>query len=440
MTIQRLLHGSGALLVLIASGLLPARAQPGAGPEITIPAGTPLEVKLPRHVPMKVGEALQVTLAYPVYVNNHVALPQGTKVTGSILSLEPDKPARVDARLNGDFTPFHHPVVRFDHAVLADGTRVEISTSEADNGAPLLHLSPPTHKKRSLIRQQWDGLVQRMHDTKEVIFGPGKGDRLLQLFYSQLPYHPERVQTATAWSCELTEPVVLPMPVESDAPPRGAKARNVANEQASSLLLHAYLDQELSSKDAKAGETFRATIAEPVRGPDQALLVPEGSVLVGTIIRARPAKSFGRAGILSFDFRQLQLPEGERKQVVGSLAGADSSAGAKLQMDSEGEVKPQQQSKVLVPLAMILLASRPLDDDSSQLGGATVGSNGLGFVGRIVGMASASRNLAAGIGFYGAAISVYRRWIRRGHEVEFPKYNRIDVEISQRTGRELAPK
>jgi hypothetical protein len=107
-------------------------------------------------------------------------------------------------------------------------------------------------------------------------------------------------------------------------------------------------------------------------------------------------------------------------------------------MDSEGEVKPQQQSKVLVPLAMIFLASRPLDDDSSQLAGATVGSNGLGLVGRIVGMVSASRDLAAGIGFYGTAVSVYRRWIRRGKEVEFPKYNRIDVEISERTGKELA--
>jgi hypothetical protein len=109
-------------------------------------------------------------------------------------------------------------------------------------------------------------------------------------------------------------------------------------------------------------------------------------------------------------------------------------------MDSEGEVKPQQQSKVLVPLAMIFLASRSLDDDSNQLAGASVGSNGLGMIGRVVGMASASRDLAAGIGFYGTAISVYRRWIRRGKEVEFPRYNRIDVEISNQTGKALAPR
>ena len=431
----RLRRGASVFVVLLTSGALPAPGQ-----AMTIPAGTPLEARLTRHVPMKAGQALHATLAYPLYVNNQMALPAGTKLSGSIVHLEPDKTRRVDARLNADFTPFHHPVVRFDYALLADGTSVTLTTSEVSNGAPLLHLSPPpASKTRSLIKQQWDALKQRTHDTKEAIFGPGKGDRLVQLLYSQLPYHPERVETGTAWSFELTEPAVLPTMANSDALPAVAGS-DPAGEKKSSLLLHAYLDQELSSKDAKAGGTFRATIAEPVRGEGHAVLVPEGSVLVGTITRARPAKSFGRAGVLRFDFRQLQLPEGEQKQVIGSLAGTDSAAGAKLQMNSEGEVKPQQQSKVLVPLAMIFLASRPLDDDSSQLAGATVGSNGLGFVGRIVGMASASRDLAAGIGFYGTAVSVYRRWIRRGKEVEFPKYNRIDVEISERTGKELAPR
>jgi hypothetical protein len=259
------------------------------------------------------------------------------------------------------------------------------------------------------------------------------------LLYSQLPYHPERVEAGTAWSCVLAEPIELQPAISSHAVAAPAEIKNRDATEKTSLLLHAYLNQELSSKNAKAGQAFNATIAEPLRGRNQSLLVPEGAVLVGAVTRAHPAKSFGRAGVLRFDFRQLQLPEGQRKQISGSLAGTDSAAGAKLQMDAEGEVKPQSQSKVLIPLALGLLASRPLDSDSSQLAGATVGSNGLGFAGRIVGMASASRNLAAGIGFYGTAVSVYRRWIRHGRDVEFPRYNRIDVEISERTGRELTP-
>ena len=429
-----------ACLTVAMLAPLGALGQPRAGGEVAIPAGTPLDARLTRHVPMKIGEALRASLVYPVYVDNRLVLPVGTQLTGSIVALEPDRSRRIDARLNADFTPFHRPVVRFDHVELADGTSLEISTSDVRNGAPLLHLSPPpASKTRSLIKQEWDALKQHVDETREAILAPDKGDRLLQLTYSQLPYHPERVETGTVWSCELQHPATLP------AAPANVGSALKANSEAvergkASLLLHAYLDEKLSSKDAKAGNTFQATVAEPVRNAQDGLLVPEGSRLVGTITRARPAKSFGRAGILRFDFRQLQLPEGERKQVTGSLAGTDSAAGAKLQMDAEGDVKPQQQSKVLVPLAMIFLASRPLDDDSSQLAGATVGSNGLGFIGRIVGMASASRDLAAGIGFYGTAISVYRRWLRRGREVEFPRYNRIDVEISEQTGKELVPR
>jgi hypothetical protein len=413
--------------------------QAGAASTITIPAGTPIEARLMQHVPMKIGELLPATLAYPVYVDNQMVLPAGTRVMGSIVALSPDGSRRTDARLNADFTPFHRPVIRFDRIELANGASVELLTSMAGNGAPLLHLSPPpTGKKRSPIMQQWDVLRERIGETKEAIVAPGKGDRLLQLLYSQLPYHPERVEKGTVWSCELTAPLAIPV-VEGAKGDPIPKTSAPAPAEKSSLLLHAYLDQELSSKDAKAGGTIRATLAEPVRAPNHALLVPEGSILIGSITRARPAKLFGRAGVLRFDFRELQLPQEVRKQVTGSLAGADSAAGARLQMDSEGEVKPRPQSRILVPLAMVFLASRSLDDDSNQLAGATVGSNGLGLIGRIVGMASQSRNLAAGIGYYGAAISVYRRWIRRGREVEFPKYNRIDIEISERTGRELAP-
>ena len=53
------------------------------------------------------------------------------------------------------------------------------------------------------------------------------------------------------------------------------------------------------------------------------------------------------------------------------------------------------------------LASRPLDGDSGNWPAPLWDQNGLGLMGRILGMASASRNLAAGIGFYGAAISIY---------------------------------
>ena len=51
---------------------------------------------------------------------------------------------------------------------------------------------------------------------------------------------------------------------------------------------------------------------------------------------------------------------------------------------------------------------------------------------------AASRELAAGIGFYGTAVSVYRRWLRHGRDITFPKDNRINIEVSQRLGQQLS--
>jgi hypothetical protein len=60
-------------------------------------------------------------------------------------------------------------------------------------------------------------------------------------------------------------------------------------------------------------------------------------------------------------------------------------------MTSEGEVEPKQPSKLAIPLMLVLLASRALDSDGSQVAGAAVGSNGLGLVGMLIGIAGGSR-------------------------------------------------
>jgi hypothetical protein len=96
-------------------------------------------------------------------------------------------------------------------------------------------------------------------------------------------------------------------------------------------------------------------------------------------------------------------------------------------MDSEGGVQPKSQNRVIVPLVLTLLAGRALDDDGSRVAQSAVASNGFGIVGRIVGMAASSRNVAAGIGIYGAALSFYDLWLARGHDVVFVKNTRIEI-------------
>lgn len=408
---------------------------------VQVPAATPLPIQLGKHVPMKKGEPLQGSLLYPVYAENRLAIPAGSVLRGSVISLNPDRSRRIHARLWGDFTPFHIPVVRFDQLVLPDGTVKPIVSDDATDGAPVLHLSTPASKtSHSFLSRQIAALKAQAKDTIGLVTSPGRKDRLVQLLYRQLPYHPERIETATMWMVTLAQPLALkPYKVSAAAKINPAVALPVSRKphrdssppaetpSGDMWQLCAYLEQTTSSANEKKGDTFDAVIAEPVFNPDRTIAVPEGSVLVGTITQVKPARSFGRAGKLRFDFRELKLAGGSSQRVQGTLVGADASKSQQLQIDSEGGVKSQPKNRVIVPMVLTVLAGRALDSDGSLAGNAAVSSNGFGIIGRVVGIVAGSRYLAAGIGFYAAGLSFYERWLVRGQNVAFVKNTRIEV-------------
>lgn len=392
---------------------------------------------------MRVGQTIDGQLIYPVYVDNSVVLPAKTIVHGTVVALHSNHSRRVSARLRGDFTPFHIPDVRFDGIVLADGTVVPIITGTATDGAPIYRLVAPPPRKGGFIRQQWGNGLQILRDKLAIVTGPDKKDRAVQFLYTQLPIHPERIEKHTAWTVESSEPILLPeqdiaavtpAPVE-DSPKSPAPPKTGGD----TWIIQAYLRDSLSSATSKNGEQIRATVAEPIYNPDHTIAVPEGATLLGAVTQAKAARLFGRAGALHFDFRQIELPTGT-ENVQASLAEADSAAGQKLALDSEGQVKPKPQDKFLVPFTLLVLAARPLDEDpGSSFGKDAVASNSLGVIGFIVGTAVGQRNIAAGIGYYGAAISIYERWIKRGRDVTFARDTRLVLQTRPRNSEVLHP-
>jgi hypothetical protein len=107
-------------------------------------------------------------------------------------------------------------------------------------------------------------------------------------------------------------------------------------------------------------------------------------------------------------------------------------------MNSEGQVQPKPQDKILVPALLIALASRPFDEDNPTLHSAEA-SNSIGVIGFIVGTAAGLPNIAAGLGFYGAGIAIYERLLRRGKEVAFPADTRIVLQTTARHSATLKP-
>jgi hypothetical protein len=405
-------------------------------PAISLPAGTPLPVQIDEHLPMRIGQPIRAQLIYPVYADSTLVLPAKTIVTGTVTALCSNHSRRITARLRGDFTPFNTPIVRFTGITLADGSTLPIATGTATDGAPIYRLVAPPPRKGGFIHQQWDNGLQILRDKLAIITGPDKRDRLVQLLYTQLPYHPQRIEKNTAWTVETTEPMSISPQIAAVTadPPQPIQPAASKDDTAQPWIIQAYLGEQLSSATSKSGQEIKATVAEPIYNPDHTIAVPEGATMIGAVTQAKPARMFGRAGALHFDFRQIVLPTGATQNVQASLTGADSASDQKLALDSEGQVKPRPQDKLLVPLTLLYLAARPLDYDNGDnaFGKSAVASNSLGVIGFIVGTAAGQRNLAAGIGYYGAAISIYERWIKRGRDVTFARDTRLVLQTTPR--------
>jgi hypothetical protein len=422
----------------------------------TLPGGTPLALRIDEHLPMRNGQPVRAHLLYPVYDDNKLLLPADTIVSGTVVELRSDHSRRIRAAFGGDFTPFHKPVVRFNSFVLADGTTIPFTSDDATDGAPIFRAVAPPPAKGGFLRRQFNGFLSVGRSDVALFTSPGKGDRFVQFIYSQIPYHPQRIEKGTAWTIETSHSIEIPAQPALPAPVVAAERKrhfweeprppvDPAKADTGSWMVQAYLDEPLSSETSKEGQAIEATVAEPILNPDHTIAVPQGSTLIGAVTRAKPSRKFGRTGVLTFSFRQLQVPHEETRTVETRLAGADSARD--IALDSEGQAKSKPQDKISLPIILALMASRPLDQDAhngvgggSSLGkNATGGAAGLGLLGTVIGLSGGSPNAAAAIGYYGAARAVYYRWIVHGQKIDFAKNTRIVVETTQRKSAALKP-
>ncbi len=426
-----------------------------SAPPAVLAKGSYLSVASTRVYPMKQGTPIEARLLAPIYVNNALVLPSGTLLHGRVDALTPDKVARRWAKLNGDFTPIHHPMVRFD-AVETSGGPVAIRADAAQAGLPMVNLRATTGNKRhALLMRAWNGMKQRIADTKNYFTSPGLGNRLKLAFYQQLPYHPEQINAGSTWSFPLSgdlavskleaagQPKIYTAPQKKQKKPARQKPAKPVTTAASGAnphwLIHAELETPVNSRSAKAGDAIQARVVEPVYDAQHHLAIPQGSTLLGRVTSSKSARSFGRNGHLRFSFQKLKLPAGPAQEVQGSVTGAMASGGKQMNMDAEGNVSGKNNGSVLAPIALGLLAGHALDTDGNMTAQTGVASNGFGAVGRIVGLTAGSRSLAAGIGFYAVGLTITQTWLRDGHQIVFPQGTRIDIDTAPLTEPILKP-
>jgi hypothetical protein len=383
-----------------------------------------------------VGQAIHGKTIEPVYAFDKLLIPVGTVVNGRVSAIDAvPKMVRAMQAANGNFSPVHKVHVQFDELVMANGRTVALHTvaSPAPDGVLQFVSANEAEKKnkvqeaesnkvsatRRAIHQKWSDLQKNIHE-------PGKMHKAERIVLAQLPMHPQYIDAGTSFNANLLQPLDFGTEVM-----KPEALTDIGTPPPTGSVVHARLETGLSSATAKKGDPIEAVITEPLVVSDH-LILPEGSVIKGSVIEVAPARRLGRNGQLRILFHEVAPPNGIEQKVETNLEGVAVAKGEHLKLDNEGgaEVTTPRTRYLTTGIQVMLAATQASPDRDAGQGGQSVGEAGGGaasgasgfkLVGMVVGIAAHSRVVSAGFGSYGAAMSIYYHFLARGRDVVYPK-------------------
>jgi hypothetical protein len=421
--------------------------------DLTIAKGSPIQIALDDEIQVKrVGQPIHGHTVEPIYAFDHVVVPVGSRVTGTvtkIASISGSK--RTLAALNADFTPVRKVEVGFDELLLSDGRHFLMQTHVTPGSGQIIQLvtaANPKAKKnvakdaasekikqaKRQAHEQWDNALKQVKS-------PGKLQRLERYGESQSPVHRQFIPAGTVYFAELEEP--LDFGKETLTVPM---ATSMVAGLAEGNVVHALLVTPLSSATSKRGQAIEAVLSQPLMDGSN-LILPEGSRLKGSVKQAAPARRMKRNGQLRIAFSEVVPPDGLEQKVVTTLEGVQAGKNANVKLDAEGGAEATTSKTryvgTAVSLGLAMMSGghgRDHDGDGGNGSGSSAagGLGGFKLVGMVMGALVRSRAFGTTMGAYGAAVSVYTNFMARGHEVEFPKNTAMQIGIGTRAATKPA--
>lgn len=417
--------------------------------DLTVKAGVPLHVRVGAKTPVRAGQPVEGVLAHPVWVFDREVLPAGTKVTGRITKVRrPGGAEKAQAYLRGRLRTRKDPVVSFDLLTLADGRRVPLRAAVAAGMPAVVRVTTaaePAKGRAGQLKEKARSAVanhEAVRALRSVDPGPGRfrlsaagaatrralgfvGGRLRDEALSYWPFGTQRIRAGTSYASELLDPLEFGT-VELEA----ARLRHLGKAPPPDAVVSARLTGGLTSKTAVAGMPIRAAVDRPVFSAANELLIPEGAILVGEVVRASPARRFGRNGNLRLRFKSIETAQSVEHAINATLQSAEAKPGMKIDAEG-GAFLPAQKRRFLLPAiaGTLALASVPDDEASIKTQGGAPGWSGLGLGGTAISLAKPS--VAGPLGWAGVATSVYFNLIRKANELELPANTRVEIRLGR---------
>jgi len=405
------------LLSLLITSVSSAIAQEIQSPpnKIIVDSGSDLRCRLDKGLRItKAGEPITVRLAEPVYVGAVLAIPRGSRIQGRIATVSTAPWSKRTGRLlNGDFTPPRIAHVTFENLVLSDGSSLPIHT-----GTTVGVSSVKTSKY--VPKSQRPGVRDMVQGAEGPLREPNKMQRLREAALMSLPYHPEYLDQATIFDAVLLDPIAMPLPVQSRVDVASTNGGN---------YLRVRLLTPLRSRAIARGETIQAAVSEPYYSADHSLLYPAGTKLEGTVTKAKSARWMKRNGALLFSFHSVLASDGTVRSLSATVTEVEAPGSQGLAIGQEGDIKATTSMLTRLRAPLSLIGPSTALSDSTAWSRARNGDKGFGLLG--AGAAQASVATAAGFGYYGAAMQIYKAFIAKGANVELPTNTPIALRLDE---------
>jgi hypothetical protein len=420
----------------------PAMATSGNGErtvDLSVPVGTPLQVVLDREVRVKkVGQRLPARLVQPVYAFDQLVLPGGTKVDGHIAHIGRATGKQLTfSILNADFSPPRPVEVMFDNIVLPDGRNLALHAAIMPGSGQVIRLIEPSASTQSPAKHglsaQLDAARQQWHQAMKEVKQPGKLHRAFRIGVAQLPIHPQYIDAGSLYFAELQQPLAFGHEVLN------ARAiESIGTTPPPGSVVRASLVTPLDSGTTKRGAPVQAMVTKPLFEGDH-LILPQGTLLNGSVLQVRPARRLKRNGQLRIAFHEMALPGGSPTRVDTTIEGLQTGEGAKL--DAEGATKatnPKSRyvnTAISISLAMVGSGGRR---DVGEAGPTAGGAVAFRLVGLAVGLAVRSHTIGILMSAYGGSRSIYVNFFGRGRNISFPRDTTMEIGFGSRTAAPIS--
>ena len=352
---------------------------------------------------LKPGDVVQGNLSQDVYSRDKQLFPAGSRVHLVVDKLEQRrrKPNDHWPWVVNVFTPRHekYPTFQSAHVSAADGTEVPLRVSLLSIGEAV---EVRARSKKDKSEQHPGG-------------SPTPDERVVSIASPS----PKQTADDTRGSSTPTanfEASILksePLPAVGQARaslPSGQNATIPAGTQARVILLGG-----VSASKSREGEPFRARLVQPVYAGDM-LVLPEGSVFEGKVVKSARPRMLSRAGSVLLSFTAVTGPSGTAEPIAASITGVELDRRSHTQVDTEGQLRGDRPGKAWMVMNLGVTGGlAKVTDDSAQL-----------LVEAIVSTAT-DVSTAGTARIAGACVSGVFMLTRHGRDVVLPQYTEMNI-------------